>query len=88
MERPKAVVDWKPFVDRDKRVRLKDIAKEVGLSLSTTLMAMEDDNAIAPKKVDAMSRNDMSVGESDSADSRRSATETANGTIEFCSEWT
>ena len=56
--------------------------------MSVVSMALKDDSTIAAKTIDAMSHCAMSASESDSVGSRRSTTESANGAIEFCPEWT
>ena len=72
----------KLIADMEKRVRLMDIVKEAGL-VSVVSMALKVDSTMAAKTIDAMSYSAMSASESDSAGSRRSATESANGAIEF-----
>ncbi len=56
--------------------------------MSVVSMALKDDSTMAAKTIDAMSHSAMSASESDSAGSRRPATESANEVIEFFPEWT
>ncbi|MDG2167534.1 MAG: LacI family DNA-binding transcriptional regulator, partial [Opitutales bacterium] len=46
----------------EKRVRLKDVAKEAGLSVSAVSMALKDDSTIAAKTVERVKRVARDMG--------------------------
>jgi LacI family transcriptional regulator len=48
--------------DMEKRVRLKDIAKEAGLSVSAVSMALKDDSTIAAKTIERVKRIARDMG--------------------------
>ena len=52
----------KPVANMEKRVRLKDVAKEAGLSVSAVSMALKDASTIAAKTVERVKRVARDMG--------------------------